>query len=113
MEEAADRRTRLKSDCLVGIATTEKNDNGFDRHIGPNLDQLIATLRCDLPAASSGAKIHAQRTSYVDVRRTFSARGPFGPSPTSNSTESPSRNRRSLALHRTLMEEVSPSRQRP
>src|SRR6187401_2478307 len=28
---------------------------------------------------------------YVDVRRTFSARGPFGPWPTSNSTLSPSR----------------------
>jgi hypothetical protein len=28
---------------------------------------------------------------YVDVRRTLSARGPFGPSPTSNSTLSPSR----------------------
>ena len=28
---------------------------------------------------------------YVDVRRTFLARGPFGPSTTSNSTESPSR----------------------
>jgi hypothetical protein len=31
------------------------------------------------------------RRDYVEVRRTFSARGPLGPSPTSNSTLSPSR----------------------
>lgn len=33
----------------------------------------------------------ASEAVYVDVRRTVSARGPFGPSPTVKSTESPSR----------------------
>jgi hypothetical protein len=40
------------------------------------------------PAPPPGVR---SATLQVDVRRTFSARGPFGPSPTSNSTLSPSR----------------------
>jgi len=51
-------------------------------------------LRSSLSATSQGASQPARRPGhppYVDVRRTFSARGPFGPWPTSKSTESPSR----------------------
>ena len=56
------------------------------------------TIALEEPTSGGGVGGVLQRAGHltlwhvlVDVRRTFSARGPFGPSPTSNSTESPSR----------------------
>jgi len=58
--------------------------------LGVNLGRL-GFLTCCNADQLSNALMRFARRDYVEVRRTFSARGPLGPCATSNSTLSPSR----------------------
>ena len=61
----------------------------------PEWNALLTRLAVEKPRTRLTAELRRSgrnaRTAYVEVRRTLSARGPLGPLPISNSTESPSR----------------------